>query len=74
VSDTNAGSNITMLYEQSGRHWQMNNVSSNSSMQLYSYDLSRESQLIWFNDDGRAVVLDAAIQEPWAPAGSPHLQ
>jgi hypothetical protein len=45
----------------------------NSAMQLFSHDLSRQSGLIFFNDDGRSVVLDAVTQTPWAPADSPNL-
>lgn len=63
----------TMLWEGSGNIWQLNGVRVNSAMQLYSYDLSRKSDLIFFNDDGRRVALDASIQEPWAPPGSPNL-
>ena len=70
INDTGVDA-ITMLWEQSGSLWRMNNVMSNSSLQLYSHDLTNASGLIWFNDDGKAVVLDAASQEPWAPADSP---
>jgi len=74
LKDTGIGRDITMLYEQSGQLWSINNVFSNSSLQLMTHDLTQESQLIWFNDDGRSVVLDAAVQEPWAPADSPNLK
>lgn len=62
-----------MLWEGTGNLWALNNVRTNSAMQLFSFDLSQRSNLIFFNDDGRRVVLDAAVQEPWAPPGSPAL-
>jgi hypothetical protein len=62
-----------MLWEGSGNIWDLNNIRNNSSMQLFSFDLSRESQVIFFNDAGRATVLDAVVQEPWAPPGAPQL-
>lgn len=74
--DTGVGgpsSELTMLWEGSGNIWSLNNVRINSAMQLFSYDMSQRSDLIFFNDDGRGVVLDAVIQQPWAPAGSPNL-
>lgn len=61
---------LTMLWERSGNIWSINNVRTNSAMQLFSHDLSSQSGLLFFNNDGRSVVLDAAVQEPWAPAGS----
>lgn len=67
------GSELTMLWEQSGNIWGLNNIRVNSAMQLFSYDLSRQSDVIFFNPKGKSIVLDAAIQEPWAPAGSPNL-
>ena len=76
LRDTGVGgadSDLTMLWEGSGNIWALNQVRTNSAMQLFSYDLSRKSGVIFFNNDGRGVVLDAAIQEPWAPAGSPNL-
>ena len=57
----------TMLWEGTGKVWQLNNVRTNSAMQLYSHDLSQQSGIIFFNDNGRSIVLDAAIQTPWAP-------
>ncbi|MDG1087979.1 MAG: hypothetical protein P8P20_09605, partial [Acidimicrobiales bacterium] len=57
----------------SGTIWGLNNVRINSAMQLFSHDLSQQSGIIFFNDDGRNVVLDAVIQTPWAPADSPNL-
>jgi hypothetical protein len=57
----------TMLWEPQGNLWSLQNVSHNSAMQLYSFDLSQESGVIFFNDQGRQVVLDAAGQTPWAP-------
>jgi hypothetical protein len=68
-----ADSAITLLWEGSGNIWGMNNVRTNSAMQLFSHDLSQQSGIIFFNNNGRAVVLDASVQEPWAPAGSPNL-
>ena len=68
-----ADSAITLLWEGSGNIWGLNNVRTNSAMQLFSHDLSQQSGIIFFNDNGRAVVLDASVQEPWAPAGSPNL-
>ena len=76
LGDTGVGgasSELTMLWEGSGNIWSLNNVRINSAMQLFSYDLSQQSGLIFFNNDGRGVVLDASIQEPWAPATSPNL-
>lgn len=60
----------TMLWEKTGNIWAINNVRVNSAMQLYSHDLSQQSGLIFFNDNGRDIVLNAAPQEPWAPPGS----
>ena len=74
--DTGVGgaeSEITMLWEGTGNIWAMNNVRTNSAMQLFSHDLSQASGIIFFNDNGRQVVLDASTQEPWAPADSPNL-
>ena len=76
LGDTGVGgaaSELTMLWEGSGDIWGINNVRTNSAMQLFSYDLSRQSGLIFFNDSGRATVLDASIQTPWAPDDSPNL-
>ncbi len=76
LRDTGVGgaeSELTMLWEGSGNIWSLNNVRTNSAMQLFSYDLSQQSGIIFFNNDGRGVVLDASIQEPWAPADSPNL-
>lgn len=64
---------VDMLWERSGNIWNLNGIRSNSSMQLFSFDLTRESQVIFFNDAGRSTVLDAIVQEPWAPPGAPHL-
>ena len=58
-----------MLWERTGNIWSINGVRVNSAMQLYSHDLEQRSDLIFFNDTGRRVVLDAAPQTPWAPAG-----
>ena len=58
---------VPILWEQTGNLWRLNNVRTNSAMQLYSYDLSQQSGIIFFNNNGRSVVLDAAIQTPWAP-------
>lgn len=60
-----------MLWERSGNIWRIQNVGHNSSMQLYSYDLKQVSGVIFFNDRGRQIVLDAVGQEPWAPPTSP---
>ena len=59
-----------MLWERQGNFWKLQNVSHNSAMQLYSYDLAQESGVIFFNHQGREVVLDATTQSPWAPADS----
>ena len=64
---------LTMLWESSGNIWSLNSVRTNSSMQLYTHDLTQASSIIFFNDKGRSVVLDAAVQEPWAPTDSPNL-
>lgn len=40
----------------------------NSEEQLFSYDMAQQSGIIFFNNNGRSVVLDAAIQTPWAQA------
>ena len=58
-----------MLWEPSGAAWRINAVRTNSSMQLFTHDLLEKSSVIFFNDNGREVVLDAAPNEPWA--GSP---
>ncbi len=76
LGDTGVGgaeSTITMLWEGSGNIWGLNNVRTNSAMQLFSHDLSQQSGIIFFNKDGRSVMLDASVQEPWAPADSPNL-
>lgn len=76
LGDTGVGgasSELTMLWEGSGNIWALNNVRTNSAMQLYSHDLSQASGVIFFNNNGRSVVLDAVVQEPWAPADSPNL-
>ena len=76
LRDTGVGgpdSELTMLWEGTGNIWSLNNVRTNSAMQLFSHDLSQASGIIFFNDDGRGVVLDASVQEPWAPADSPNL-
>jgi|TARA_B110000305_G_C18832627_1_gene356439 hypothetical protein len=76
LGDTGVGgaeSVITLLWEGSGNIWGLNNVRTNSAMQLFSYDLHQQSGIIFFNDSGRSVVLDASIQQPWAPADSPNL-
>ena len=57
----------TMLWEASGNIWRLQNVGHNSSMQLYSYDLTQESGVLFFNSEGRQIVLDASTQQPWAP-------
>jgi len=62
-----------MLWEQSGNLWSINQVFTNSSMQLFSFDLSTESQKIFFNEGGKTSVLDTVVQEPWAPPGAPFL-
>ena len=59
---------MPILWEQTGNIWRHNSVRTNSAMQLFSYDMAQQSGIIFFNNDGRAVVLDAAIQTPWAPA------
>jgi hypothetical protein len=75
LGDTGVGGSevLTMLWEGSGNIWNMNSVRTNSAMQLFSHDLSQQSGIIFFNNDGRSIVLDAAIQEPWAPAEAPYL-
>ena len=76
LNDTGVGgpnSEITMLWEGSSNIWNLNNVRVNSAMQLFSYDLSQQSGVIFFNKSGRSIVLDASIQEPWAPADAPYL-
>ena len=55
-----------MLWERTGNIWSINGVCVNSAMQLYSHDLTQESSVIFFNDQGRQVVLDASSQQPWA--------
>lgn len=63
-----ADSEITMLWEPTGAAWALNAIRVNSAMQLFTHDLTEKSNVIFFNDDGRRVVLDAAPQEPWASA------
>jgi hypothetical protein len=58
---------VPILWEQSGNFWRLNNVRTNSAMQLFSHDLTQQSGIVFFNDNGRSVVLDAAIQSPWKP-------
>ena len=57
----------TMLWEPEGNLWRLQSVSHNSAMQLYSFDLSQQSGVIFFNDQGRQVVLETAGQTPWTP-------
>lgn len=64
---------LTMLWEGSGNLWNLNGISTNSSFQLFTHDLTHASDVIFFNERGRSVALDAAVQEPWAPADAPHL-
>lgn len=69
-----AGSEVlTMLWEDSGRLWRLNDVRTNSSIQLYPHDLGQPSGVMLYNDRGLQTVLDAVIQEPWAPADAPFL-
>ena len=56
-----------MLWEGGGNICRIQNVSHTSAMQLYSYDLTQESGVISFNDQGRQVGIDASSQTPWAP-------
>lgn len=56
-----------MLWEQTGRVWRLNDVRTTSAIQLFSYDLSQQSGVIYFDDASRAIVLNAAIQVPWSP-------
>lgn len=62
-------STTTMLWERTGKIWNINGVRVNSAMQLYSHDLTVQSDLLFFNDDGRGIMLNAARQEPWASPG-----
>ena len=55
-----------MLWEQTGNIWRIQNANHNSAMQLFSFDLSQASGIIFFNERGRQVVLDASTQYPWA--------
>ena len=68
-----AASDLTMLWERTGNIWNINSVRINSAMQLFSHDLSSQSGVIFFNDQGRTTVLDAATQTPWAPPDSPNV-
>ena len=63
-----------MLWEPTGNIWAIQSIRVNSAMQLYSHDLAQQSGIIFFNDKGRKVVLDAAPQEPWAAPGSTSSQ
>lgn len=56
-----------MLWERTGNLWRINNVSTNSVLQLFSYDLTKDSDTFFFNDAGRQTALDASVQQPWAP-------
>ena len=72
IGDTGIGGaeDLTMLWDPTGTSWRIVGATVNSSMQLYSHDLTNKSGLIFFNDAGRDSVLDAAPMEPWAPAGA----
>ena len=59
---------ITMLWERSGNVGLLTESDGGLPIQLYSYDLSRHSNRLPFNDRGRHTALDAALQTPWAPA------
>jgi len=58
---------VPILWEQTGNLWRINDVRTNSAMQLYSFDLRHQTDLVFFNDEGRAIFLDAALQTPWSP-------
>lgn len=56
-----------MLWEHSGALWRINEVRTTSALQLFTHDLTRGSQVFFFNDPGRRTVLDSAPIAPWAP-------
>lgn len=56
-----------MLWERSGALWRINEVRTNSALQLFTHDLARGSRIFFFDDAGRRTVLDAAAVTPWAP-------
>lgn len=75
VSDTGLVS-IPLLWDPSPNlhSWNLTGVRTNSAMQLFSYDLSNESQQILWDERGKELVLDAAPQEGFAPPGSAQSQ
>lgn len=70
LSDTGIGgadSELTILWEGSGNIWGLNQVRTNSAMQLLSHDLSVKSGVIFFNDQGKDLVLSESGNAPWSP-------
>ena len=66
VVDTGLDS-TAMLWEDTGALWRIHEIHNNSSLQLFSHDLDRASQVFFFTDQGRRTILDAAPMAPWAP-------
>jgi len=58
------------MWEGSCAAWNLVNNRTNSAMQLFSHDLTKQSGVIFFNNAGRETVLEASVQEPWAPPSS----
>lgn len=58
---------VDVLWERTGNLLSINNVHNISQVQLFSFDLARESDVVFFNERARAIFLDAAVQMPWSP-------
>jgi len=57
---------VDLLWEGSCAAWGINNIRTNSSMQLFSADLTTKSNPIFFNEAGRDIVLQEAPKPDWA--------
>lgn len=58
---------FTMLWEQTGVAWAINQVRVNSSIQLFSYDLAHKSNVASFSEANSFAILNAATDPPWVP-------
>lgn len=63
-------SEVDLLWERSCNAWNINSIRTNSAMQLFTHDLTQKSNPIFFNNDGRSLVLETSPNEPWAGGDS----
>lgn len=61
---------VDLLWDPTRVSWNTVGVRTNSAMQLYSHDLSQKSSIVFWSDDTKQLVLEAAPQEPFAPPGA----